>query len=271
MTSTAPRRRQTLLTVQAAALAALFACALPAHAQQGAAAPNTAARGATAPNTAAPSPAHTKSADSYSLGVMMGAQLRDSGVTPAEVSSERAIAGMHDALTGKVKITTEDRENISGLLRRSHDKAAETNHRAAAAFLAENGKKKDVVTTASGLQYKVLAAGSGASPKPGDTVLANYRGTLVDGSEFDNSAKHGGPQPFQVGRIIPGWNEALQLMKPGAKYQLFIPPQLAYDLRSPPEIPPGSLLLFDVELVSIKPPQAAAPAPAPPAAPQPKQ
>jgi FKBP-type peptidyl-prolyl cis-trans isomerase len=265
MTLSAPGRGQTLLTVQAAALAALFACAMPAHAQQGAAAPNPATPGATAPKAAAaPGPAHTRSADSYSLGVMMGAQLRDSGVTPEEVSSERAIAGLHDALTGKAKLTTEDRENISGLLRRSHDRAAETNHRAAAAFLAENGKKKDVVTTASGLQYKVLAAGSGESPKPGDSVLVNYRGSLLDGSEFDNSAKHGGPATFQVGHIIPGWNEALQLMKPGAKYQLFIPPALAYDVRSPPEIPPGSLLLFDVELVSIKPPPAAAPAPAVP-------
>ena len=113
----------------------------------------------------------------------------------------------------------------------------------------------------------MLAAGTGASPNPTDTVLVNYRGSLLDGTEFDNSAKHGGPATFQVGRVIPGWTEALQLMKPGAKYRLFIPPQLAYDLRSPPEIPPGSLLLFDVELISIKAAQAAAPAPPAPPAP----
>ena len=100
-------------------------------------------------------------------------------------------------------------------------------------------------------------------------VVVNYRGSLLDSLEFDNSAKHGGPATFQVGRIIPGWKEALQLMKPGAKYQLFIPPQLAYDLRSPPGIPAGSMLLFDVELLSVKSPQSAATPP--PAAPQPNK
>jgi len=126
-----------------------------------------------------------------------------------------------------------------------------------------------VVTTASGLQYKVLSPGSGTSPKATDSVVVNYRGTLLDGAEFDSSYKRGEPATFQVNRVIPGWTEALQLMKPGGKYQLFVPPQLAYDLRSPPSIPAGSLLIFDVELVSVKPPeQAAAPtAPAEPAKP----
>jgi FKBP-type peptidyl-prolyl cis-trans isomerase len=140
----------------------------------------------------------------------------------------------------------------------------DTNHRAAAKFLAENAKKPDVVTTASGLQYKVVAAGSGESPKATDEVTVNYRGTLLDGTEFDSSYKRGEPATFPVSRVIPGWTEALQLMKPGAKYQLFIPPQLAYDMRPRPPIPPGSMLLFDVELLSAKaaPQPAAAPAPA---------
>jgi FKBP-type peptidyl-prolyl cis-trans isomerase len=121
---------------------------------------------AAAPNAAAPSTApgatpHNSSADSYSLGVSMGNQLHASGVTPQDVSGERLAAGVQDALTGKVKTTPEDQQNITGLLRRSHEQAGESNHRAAAAFLAENGKKKGIVTTASGLQYKVLAAGSG--------------------------------------------------------------------------------------------------------------
>ena len=253
MTLLAPRHRM-LLTIQAATLAALFASTMPARAQQGAAAPDTKA------DTKAPAPAHTKSADSYSLGVSMGQRLRDAGVTEKDVSSERLAAGVRDALAGKHKMDMADQSNIDALVERSRGPAGEANHRAAAAFLAENGKKAGVITTASGLQYKVLAPGSGASPKLTDVVIVNYRGSLLDGTEFDNSAKHGGPATFPVGRIIPGWREALQLMKPGAKYQLFIPPQLAYDMRSPPEIPPGSMLLFDVELLSVKsPPSAAAP------------
>jgi FKBP-type peptidyl-prolyl cis-trans isomerase len=99
----------------------------------------------------------------------------------------------------------------------------------------------------------------------------NYRGTLLDGTEFDSSYRRGQPATFQVGKVIPGWTEALQLMKPGAKYELFIPPQLAYDMRSRPPIPPGSMLIFDVELLSSKPgqPSAAASPPAEPASPPP--
>jgi FKBP-type peptidyl-prolyl cis-trans isomerase len=264
MTWSAPRRARTLSSTPAAALAVLLASALPAHAQQGTAAPAT-----VAPDAVAPAAADTRSADSYSLGVMMGAQLHDSGVTSRQVSSERLIAGLHDALSGKVAATPADREKVDAFLRRAHEQAGESNHRAAAAFLAANGKKPDIVTTASGLQYKVLAPGSGDPPKPTETVVVNYRGTFLNGTEFDSSYKRGEPATFTVNRVIPGWTEALQLMKPGAKYQLFIPPQLAYDLRSPPQIPPGSLLVFDVELLSIKaPPAAAPPAPAPPPPPQ---
>jgi FKBP-type peptidyl-prolyl cis-trans isomerase len=164
-------------------------------------------------------------------------------------------------------LTDADKQAINEMVRNAHEAAAETNHRAAAKFLAENTKKPDVVTTASGLQYKVLTQGSGASPKATDSVVVNYRGTLLDGTEFDSSYKRGEPATFQVNRVIPGWTEALQLMKPGGKYTLWVPPQLAYDLRSPPSIPAGSMLIFDVELVSIKPPEQAAPAPAKPADP----
>jgi FKBP-type peptidyl-prolyl cis-trans isomerase FklB len=262
MILSAPRRGRMLLTIQVVTLAALFASTMPARAQQGAATPDSKAD--TKADTKAPAATHTKSGDSYSLGVSMGQRLRDAGVTEKDVSSERLAAGVRDALTGKVKMGMADQSNIDALVERSRAPAGEANHRAAAAFLAENGKKAGVITTASGLQYKVLTPGSGASPKLTDLVVVNYRGSLLDGTEFDNSAKHGGPATFQVGRIIPGWKEALQLMKPGAKYQLFIPPQLAYDMRSPPEIPPGSMLLFDVELLSVKSPQSAA---APPNAP----
>ena len=141
------------------------------------------------------------------------------------------------------------------MVRGTRSKLGDVNHTAAKSFLAENGKKKDIVTTASGLQYKVLAPGSGDSPKSTDQVTVNYRGTLLDGTEFDSSYKRGQPASFPVNGVIPGWQEALILMKPGAKWQLFVPPNLAYDLDSPPAIPPGSLLVFDVELLSVKPPQ----------------
>jgi FKBP-type peptidyl-prolyl cis-trans isomerase len=250
-----------------------MAGALVARAQEpptGAAAtpPASAAKKAPAKSAAAAGATGQKSTASYSLGVSMGEQLRGAGVTADAVSTERLAQGVRDGLSGKAKLTDADRQAINEMVRNAHEAAAETNHRAAAKFLAENGKKADIVTTASGLQYKVLAAGSGASPKSNDSVVVNYRGTLLDGTEFDSSYQRGEPATFQVNRVIPGWTEALQLMKPGAKYQLFIPPQLAYDLRSPPAIPAGSMLLFDVELVSVKPAEqagaAAAPQPAKP-------
>src|SRR5207302_10437867 len=141
-------------------------------------------------------------------------------------------------------------------------------------FLEENKKKESVKTTASGLQYKVLKDGNGAQPKKTDTVTVNYRGTLINGTEFDSSYKRGQPATFPVNGVIPGWSEALGLMKPGAKWELFVPPQLAYDMQSRPPIPPGSLLIFEVELLSVKgagtpapPTSSASPAPAQPATP----
>jgi FKBP-type peptidyl-prolyl cis-trans isomerase len=217
--------------------------------------------------------ASEKSAVSYSLGVSMGDQLHSTGITPESVNSQRLAQGVHDALSGKAKMTEADQKNINRLLRSSYDAAAETNHRAAAKFLAENGKKPGVITTASGLQYLVLAPGSGESPKATDEATVNYRGTLLDGTEFDSSYKRGQPATFPVSRVIPGWTEALQLMKSGAKYQLFVPPQLAYDMRPKSGIPPGAMLIFEVELLSFKPaqsPAAAAPPAEPASPPQPK-
>jgi len=218
-----------------------------------------------------------KSTASYAIGVSVGSELKRSGVSAEDVSSERLAAGLRDALSGKAEMSPEYQQAIMGTLRKAHESAmanrakeAEPNHAAAAAFLAENGKKKDIVTTSSGLEYKVITPGSGDPPKPGDLVTVNYRGTLLNGTEFDSSSKHGGPATFPSNQVIPGWQEALALMKPGAKYQLFIPPKLAYDVDSPASIPPGSMLIFDVELVSIKPagaaggPGSAQPKPAPP-------
>ena len=121
------------------------------------------------------------------------------------------------------------------------------------AFLAENAKKDGVKTTASGLQYKVIKSGAGESPKLSDTVKVHYQGTLIDGTIFDSSIQRGQPISFPVGRVIPGWVEALQLMKVGDKWQLFIPANLAYGEQSPtPAIPPNSVLIFEVELLGIE-------------------
>ncbi|HLK70885.1 MAG TPA: FKBP-type peptidyl-prolyl cis-trans isomerase [Steroidobacteraceae bacterium] len=246
--------------------------ALPAQAQQPGAAsppasPPPASGGAGAAAKQAPAQANDSS---YSLGLMWGEQLRNNGIAPDAVSTARIAQGIHDAISGKATMSPQDRASIQALATSGID----ANHRAAEKFLAENSKKPGVRTTTSGLEYQELRAGRGASPKTGDSVSVNYRGTLLNGTEFDSSYKRGEPATFEVGHVIPGWNEALALMKPGAKWKLFIPPKLAYDLRPPPGsgIQPGSMLIFEVELLSVKPAPASAnppPAAAPRAAPKP--
>jgi FKBP-type peptidyl-prolyl cis-trans isomerase len=129
--------------------------------------------------------------------------------------------------------------------------AGEKNKKAGETFLSENSKKDGVVTLKSGLQYKVITEGTGKMPKESDTVTTHYRGTLVDGTEFDSSYKRGEPVSFQVNGVIPGWTEALQLMKTGSKWQLFIPSGLAYGENGPEPIGPNAALIFDVELISV--------------------
>ena len=131
---------------------------------------------------------------------------------------------------------------------------ADSNLQKGEAFLAENAKKEGVKVTASGLQYKVLQEGTGRSPKDTDTVVVNYRGTLISGKEFDSSYKRHKPATFPLNRVIPGWTEGVQLMKEGAKYQFTIPSKLAYGERGAPggTIPPNSTLIFEIELISVK-------------------
>ncbi len=130
----------------------------------------------------------------------------------------------------------------------------DANKKSGDAFLAANKTKPGVVALPSGLQYKILTAGTGPKPTAADTVVCNYKGTLLDGKEFDSSYKRGQPATFPVGQVIKGWTEALQLMPVGSKWELFIPAELAYGPRAAgPDITPNSTLVFEVELLSIKP------------------
>ncbi|MDE2262458.1 MAG: FKBP-type peptidyl-prolyl cis-trans isomerase [Gammaproteobacteria bacterium] len=223
------------------------------------------------PQTKAESPAQIKSEGSYSLGLSVGESLRRASVDANAISTQRVLQGLHDALAGKAKFSAADEQSIRALIVGARARIGNRNHAAAHAFLTRNGKKKGVVTTPSGLEYEVLQAGQGAAPKASDTVTVNYRGTLLNGTEFDSSYKRGQPASFPVDRVIPGWQEALKLMKPGAKWRIFVPPQLAYDLNSPPPIPPGSLLIFNVDLLAIQPPQPLPHGPTAPPAPGPGQ
>ena len=238
----------------------LFAGSLPAQAQttSNPDKPVPAAK----PAAAAATPAEVKAKASYSLGLSFGTQLHGMGLSPDAVSYERVLQGLKDSLAGKVTAGPEDGQRLQALIQDARSSEGSANKAAADKFLAANGKLPGVVTTASGLEYKVVRPGAGEPPKATDEATVNYRGTLLDGTEFDSSYKRHQPASFTVGQVIKGWQEALQLMKPGSKVELYIPPALAYGDNSPPPIPPGSLLKFEVELISVKPAAApAAPAP----------
>jgi FKBP-type peptidyl-prolyl cis-trans isomerase FklB len=219
----------------------------------------------------APAPADAPAAPSagqsgYLFGLTFGEQLHNVGAGD-QVALEDIERGLKDGLQGK-KSTAADRQQIQDFVRAAMGAAIARNQAAAKDFLARNGREKGVMTTASGLEYKVIAAGDRKAPAiaPTDAVTVQYRGKLLDGTEFDSTYARGAPATFTVNGVIPGWQEALVLMKPGAKWQLFVPPELAYGARPQPNIPGGSLLMFDVELVSVK----SSGAPAAPAKPAPK-
>ena len=198
---------------------------------------------------------------SYSIGYDIGESFKKQKI---ELNLDAMIAGLKEAVAGKdAALPKEEREKVLQAFQKemmekqvaASKEAAAKNAAEGTKFLEENKKKEGVKTTASGLQYKVIKEGSGASPKETDTVVTNYRGTLIDGTEFDSSYKRNEPATFQVNRVIKGWIEALQLMKPGAKYQLFIPAALAYGERGAGQtIGPNATLIFEVELLSVAQP-----------------
>jgi FKBP-type peptidyl-prolyl cis-trans isomerase FklB len=209
-----------------------------------------------APASAAP-PVSAEVA-SHGLGLIFGNQLRATGLD-SQVSIDALLQGVKDGMGGK-PLTPQVKENVNAFLRVARETLSGQNKRLAQEFLVKNAKAEGVKSTASGLQYKVIASGDGnaKSPGPNDQVTVQYRGTLLDGSEFDSSYERG-PASFPLNGVIKGWQEAIPMMKPGAKWQLFVPPELAYDIYSPPGIPPGSLLVFDVELIKFAPVSAPGP------------
>ncbi len=196
---------------------------------------------------------------SYMLGMDIGAFLKE---IPREVDFDIFISGIKDTFKGEKTLLTQEeavqikQEFVKEMQMEAIKKMneiSEKNKKDGEAFLAENKKKKGIITTASGLQYEVLKKGTGATPKIDDKVTVHYSGTLIDGTEFDSSYKRGEPVTFPLNGVITGWGEGLQLMKVGGKSRLFIPSELAYgEQGAGQQIPPNSVLIFDVELLGIE-------------------
>jgi len=195
---------------------------------------------------------------SYAIGMEMGKGVKAQGL---DLDPSVLAAGLRDAMSGaKPQMSEEDLKQVLSSLQQemrqkqmqAQEAAAMENKTKGDAFMADNAKKEGVVALPDGLQYKILTAGQGKKPAESDTVLCNYRGTFVDGSEFDSSAQTGKPVPFEVKNVIPGFKEVLQLMPVGSKWQVFVPSNLAYGERGAGGvIGPNATLIFEIELVSI--------------------
>jgi len=208
-----------------------------------------------------------KDKQSYAIGLNVGKSLHRDDI---DVDPKFVLQGLKDAMAGGAVLLTDDQiktvmTDLQSQVRQKQEEKkqalVESNKKDGTAFLAANATKPGVVTLPSGLQYKILTPGTGPKPTATDSVVCNYRGTLLDNTEFDSSYKRGQPATFPVTGVIKGWTEALQLMPVGSKWQLFIPPDLAYGERAQGPIGPDATLVFEVELMSIAPktPPAATP------------
>jgi FKBP-type peptidyl-prolyl cis-trans isomerase len=240
-------RRRTLARV--IALLAAAGCGATGAA---AAPPAAVAQAATPPKA----PAATPEAASYDVGLLLGSQLQHNGLAPV-MSLDALIRGVTDAVAGRA-MTTDEREAAQRFMREAHDSLFAKNRAQGREFLARNAKLPGIVATPSGLQYQVLAAGDprGKPPAPTDQVSVRFRVGLADGTEIDRSETHDRPATFRVNSVFKAWQEAFAAMKPGAKWRLFVPPELGYGNSTPPTIPPGALLIYDLELVRVDPPEA---------------
>jgi FKBP-type peptidyl-prolyl cis-trans isomerase FklB len=193
---------------------------------------------------------------SYAIGVQLGTNFKDNGI---DIKIDKLVQGLKDVTAGKKLELTEAEiqqtmmafgQKMRAKQQEKQKAVAAKNLAAGTAFLAANGKKEGVKVLPSGLQYKVLKKGTGKTPTIADKVKTHYRGRLIDGTEFDSSYKRE-PVVFGVQKVIKGWTEALQLMKEGAKWELYIPPNLAYGERGRPKIPGNSTLIFEIELLEV--------------------
>jgi len=205
----------------------------------------------------APAPEDRKERTNYSIGYQVGGDMRRQGIA---IEPRTLLEGVQDAVSGgQPRITREEmRATLADIQKRvvkyqegMTKQEAERNLAEGMAFLAENSGREGVVTLPSGLQYRIMRKGAGRRPKAEDTVTVRYRGTLVDGAEFDSSNKSGKPATFRADRVIPGWKEALLMMNQGDKWQLFVPPALGYGERRNGRIGPNSTLIFDIELIGV--------------------
>ena len=250
----------------------------PAPAAKAQTAPASKAPITTAKTHAAPAKSPTvlvlntpKDKTSYAIGMNLGKGLHRDAV---DIDPNILLQGLKDGLAGSKTLLTDDEARATMMalqndLRQKQQakmqEAGAANLKAGQDFLAANKTKEGVVTLPSGLQYKILTEGTGPKPSADDSVVCNYRGTLLDNTEFDSSYKRGQPTTFQVGQVIRGWTEALQLMPVGSKWQLFIPPDLAYGPRGAgANIGPNATLIFEVELLSIQPKAKSEASPPPP-------
>jgi FKBP-type peptidyl-prolyl cis-trans isomerase FklB len=210
----------------------------------------------------------TQSRDSYAVGMMVGESWKQEGI---DLNDEIFIRGLKDAQAGTNALMTETemrdtlnefRQTLMAKQQKMRAELAIKNKAEGEAFLATNKNNPGVITLPDGLQYKVLTEGTGKTPASNDIVTVNYRGTFIDGKEFDSSYKRGQPAQFQADHVIRGWTEALTKMKTGSKWELFIPADLAYGEQGGRSIPPNATLIFEVELLGVKSaPPAAPPAP----------
>jgi FKBP-type peptidyl-prolyl cis-trans isomerase FklB len=209
-----------------------------------------------APASSAPELKDLKSKISYLIGMNIGRQMKSENM---DLDLQVFLAGMKDAMAGaKPALTEEQMQQVVQEFQAQGDAKmsaeAEKHKTEGAAFLAANGKKEGVITLPSGVQYKVVKSGdgTGAHPTLNDSVLAHYKGTLLDGSTFDSSYDRGQPASFGVGQVIAGWTEVLQKMKPGDKWEVFIPGEHAYGPQGRPGIPPNAMLTFTIELIAVQ-------------------
>ena len=190
---------------------------------------------------------------SYFIGRNLAGQLKS---VPFTLSNDLLVRGILDELAdSEMPLTKEEIQEAMSALEKDITAGFEKKAASDKQYLAGNAKKEGVKTTKSGLQYRVLKQGKGATPGPTDVVTTHYEGRLIDGTVFDSSLKRGEPASFPVNRVIPGWTEALQMMKVGDKWQLYIPTELAYNMNPQPgsAIYPGAALIFDIELLDVKP------------------